>query len=302
MDYEIKSFRNAKVIFENDDKYFNLWQDVKNVLDEISDEDIIKSFENSYRKSKKSISDDLNKLIDKGLVNKGWSRQSPIFKDDTDYGNSNNKDNPWTLDFSKDEISIEVAFNHGSVVAWNLIKPVLAGELNHVGKAIQTSASIIITVNNDMKKIGNFDDAVASFEKYKQYLKPLNNILTVPMIIIGIKPPKTFFIDKRAKKVSYMNNLPYKAKDVRRGIKELLDEYKIAYKENSSIQREGERINTYLRSDEIKLCLLKDKINKRKKAILDKEGWNVVFTDDTFNKGEMDKLNIYLREIFKKNK
>lgn len=94
MDYEIESFRNAKVIFENDDKYFNLWQDVKNVLDEISDEDIIKSFKNSTRKSKKSISDDLNKLIDKGLMKKGWNRQSPIFKDHTDYGNSNNKDNP----------------------------------------------------------------------------------------------------------------------------------------------------------------------------------------------------------------
>lgn len=86
MDYEIESFRNAEVIFENDDKYFNLWQDVKNVLNEISDEDIIKSFKNSTRKSKKSISDDLNKLIDKGLVKKGWNRQSPIFKEHTDYG------------------------------------------------------------------------------------------------------------------------------------------------------------------------------------------------------------------------
>lgn len=296
MDYEIESFRNAEVIFENDDKYFNLWQDVKNVLNEISDEDIIKSFKNSTRKSKKSISDDLNKLIDKGLLKKGWNRQSPIFKEHTDYGNSNNKDNPWTLDFSKDEISIEVAFNHGSVVAWNLIKPVLASELNHVEKAIQTSAGIIITVNNDMKKMGNFSDAIASFEKFKQYLKPLNNILTVPMIIIGIKPPKTFFINKKTKTVLDINDFPYKAKDVRHNIEKLLDEYEIEYKKNTYIQREGERINAYLKSDEIKLWLLKDKINKRKKSILDNEGWTVISTSDTLKKGEMDKLNIYLRE------
>ena len=49
-------------------------------------------------------------------------------------------------------------------------------------------------------------------------------------------------------------------------------------------------------SDEIKLWLLKDKINKRKKSILDNEGWTVISTSDTLKKGEMDKLNIYLRE------
>ena len=172
----------------------------------------------------------------------------------------------------------------------------LASELNHVEKAIQTSAGIIITVNNDMKKMGNFDDAIASFEKFKQYLKPLNNILTVPMIIIGIKPPKTFFINKKTKTVLDINDFPYKAKDVRHNIEKLLDEYEIEYKKNTYIQREGERINAYLKSDEIKLWLLKDKINKRKKSILDNEGWTVISTSDTLKKGEMDKLNIYLRE------
>lgn len=65
---------------------------------------------------------------------------------------------------------------------------------------------------------------------------------------------------------------------------------------NTYIQREGEGINAYLKSDEIKLWLLKDKINKRKKSILDNEGWTVISTSDTLKKGEMDKLNIYLRE------
>lgn len=51
-----------------------------------------------------------------------------------------------------------------------------------------------------------------------------------------------------------------------------------------------------MKSDEIKLWLLKDKINKRKKSILDNEGWTVISTSDTLKKGEMDKLNIYLRE------
>lgn len=51
-----------------------------------------------------------------------------------------------------------------------------------------------------------------------------------------------------------------------------------------------------MKSNEIKLWLLKDKIDKQKKFILDNEGWTVISTLDTLKKGEMDKLNIYLRE------
>ena len=52
------------------------------------------------------------------------------------------------LDFAKNDISIEVGFNHGEAIAWNFIKPTLAGELNHVEKAIQTKICIIIIIRN----------------------------------------------------------------------------------------------------------------------------------------------------------
>ena len=75
-----------------------------------------------------------------------------------------------------------------------LIKPVLSSELNHVKKAIQTQAGIIICATDEMKKAGGFDPAVGSYEKYVEYLKPLNNFLTTPMVIIGLEPPDTFKI------------------------------------------------------------------------------------------------------------
>ena len=59
----------------------------------------------------------------------------------------------------KNEISVEVGFNHTGDVAHNLIKPVLASELNHVKKAITTKIAIIITATNDMKSAGGFDNA-----------------------------------------------------------------------------------------------------------------------------------------------
>ena len=46
-----------------------------------------------------------------------------------------------------------------------------------------------------MKKAGGFDGAIGTYEKYVEYLKPLNNILTTPLLIIGLKKPETFHIN-----------------------------------------------------------------------------------------------------------
>lgn len=189
MKYKKHSFRHAEEIFLVGDEFTYLWNEVKDVLDGITDEDIINEFNNETRQAK-SISEAINKLIDKRLCEKGWNPQSYIFAD-PEY--SDNK-GTWRLDFAKDNIAIEVAFNHGGNVSWNLIKPVLSSELNHVEKAIQTQAGIIIAATDEMKKAGGFDGAVGSYEKYVEYLKPLNNFLTTPMMIIGLEPPETFKI------------------------------------------------------------------------------------------------------------
>ncbi len=190
MEYIKHSFRHAEDIFKNDKDFTYLWDEIIEVLDNISDDDLIAEFNSETRKAK-SISEAINKLIAKRLREKGWNEQSRIFAD-PDY--SDNK-GTWRLDFAKDNIAIEVAFNHGGNVSWNLIKPVLSSELNHVKKAIQTQAGVVITATDSMKKAGGFDNAIGTYEKYVEYLKPLNNLLTTPMMIIGLEPPKKFTIE-----------------------------------------------------------------------------------------------------------
>lgn len=192
MRYRRYSFRHAEEIFLADESFTYLWEEVKDVLNNITDDDIINEF-NSERREAKSISEAINKLIDARLVEKGWHPQSYIFAD-PDYSDAKGT---WRLDFAKDNIAIEVAFNHGGNVSWNLIKPVLSSELNHVEKAIQTQAGIVITATDEMKKAGGYDNAIGTYEKYVEYLKPLNNLLTTPMMIIGLEPPETFVIRHR---------------------------------------------------------------------------------------------------------
>src|SRR5690606_26198723 len=112
----------------------------------------------------KSISKAINDLLKERFTERGWVSESGIFQDTQYTGDT------WRLDFAKQDISIEVAFNHSTVIAWNLIKPVLASELNHVQKAIQTKIGVIITATNDMKSLGGFDGAIGTYEKFLDYL------------------------------------------------------------------------------------------------------------------------------------
>ena len=74
-------------------------------------------------------------MIKERLCALGWQAESYIFAD-PDYTGSG----VWRLDFVKDnKFAVEVAFNHGGNVSWNLIKPVLSSELNHVAKEMRSN-------------------------------------------------------------------------------------------------------------------------------------------------------------------
>ncbi len=187
MEYTVYSHRHGLAVALSEEDNRRLWTEILESLDSISEEDIINSFQNTARKTK-SISDTINKLIDERMVAKNWHRQSEIFKD------SHYKSESYRLDFAKGNYSVEVAFNHSQVAPWNLIKPVLASELNHVEKEIQTDIGVIICATHDMQKAGGFDNAIGTAEKYLGLLKPMYNMLTTPTIIIALEKPKSFKI------------------------------------------------------------------------------------------------------------
>lgn len=188
MDFEIYSHRFAQSILEKEKEFIPLWHEIQHAIKTISDNMIIQRFESKHT-SQKSISRTLNELLKENFTTLGWCGESYIFQDPNFQGDT------WRLDFAKESISVEVGFNHGSVIAWNLLKPVIASELNHVKKDIQTKVGVVISATDGLKKKGGFDSAIGSFEKYIDYMLPLNNQLTVPILLIGLKAPKTFYIE-----------------------------------------------------------------------------------------------------------
>ena len=187
MDYVTESFRHGEVTLNNIPEYRKVWNELQDVIKSITDEEIIQCHVNHYGKQK-SISKAINHIIKDKLVRLDWKPESPIFQDDAYTGRY------WRLDFAKECISVEVAFNHSGVIPWNLVKPVLAGELNHVKKAIDTKVGVVICATNELKQRGGFDNAIGEYEKFLTHLNPLRDILTIPMVIVGLEPPKTFEI------------------------------------------------------------------------------------------------------------
>jgi len=188
LEYKLHSFRHAQIILENEKTYKKVWDELLKTIKSITDDEIISYYENNKRKAK-SISEAINNILKDKLVKLSWNEESYIFQDDEYSGNR------WRLDFAKESISVEVAFNHGEAIAWNLIKPVLASELNHVQKEIDTEIGVIICATKELKEKGGFDGAVGEYEKFLTYLDPLRDVLSVPIAIIGLEAPKTFEIE-----------------------------------------------------------------------------------------------------------
>lgn len=212
MFFEVHSHRNALVIAENEPGYIELWGSFKDSILSITENDVAEHFSENHEGKAKSVSKSINSLIRERLTANGWVSEPRIFGE-PGYSDSK-RDKKWRLDFAKSAgthehfeleqnleptpgISVEVAFNNDGSTAWNLIKPVLAGELNHVRKETQTGMGVIVTATEQLKREGGFDSTVGTFDDFNMHLRPLRNLLTIPMIIVGLQPFDSFEIDVR---------------------------------------------------------------------------------------------------------
>ena len=191
MDYKTHAHRFGLAIAA-EEEFRNEWDEITAVVKHITDKEIM-TMHRERCPTRKSISKAINHLIHEGMTSRGWVAESSIFND-PDYTQTR-----WRLDFAKQNISVEVAFNHGEAIAWNLLKPVLASELNHVAKDAQTGLGVVIMATEALKEAGGFDSAVGTYEKAIRYLKPLQNQLTCPMVLIGLEAPKSFIVQHEGK-------------------------------------------------------------------------------------------------------
>jgi len=191
MDFRVHGFRHGDYLAMNVEEYRPYWAEVTRAIWSVSEDDLTSHFAANGEGRKKSISDSLNKLLKEEFESLGWASESPIFAEE-EYSSGAGV---FRLDFARGPFSVEVAFNHANDAPWNLLKPTLASELNHVEKALQTEIGVIITATEDMRSSGGFDNAIGTYEKYIRLLRPMGMLLTAPLVIVGLEAPETFRVE-----------------------------------------------------------------------------------------------------------
>jgi hypothetical protein len=216
MDFKTHQYRKGLELLENSRELGPIWEDFKAAIQEITDEEIESHFLKNGEGSKKSISPTLNHLLKVHLKERGFKAESSIFaNDEFNYSIGTTKTGKvrktklgvWRLDFSKQVevsggqgkyigVAVEVSFNHGEAIAWNLIKPVIASELNWLEKEtdIGEGVGIIICATRELKVAGGFDPVVGDFDKILTYLDALRTQLSIPLVIVGLHAPESFHI------------------------------------------------------------------------------------------------------------
>tara|TARA_Y100001935_G_scaffold248362_1_gene245441 strand:- start:428 stop:1057 length:630 start_codon:yes stop_codon:yes gene_type:complete len=201
MKIRVEYHRGARSIV-NEPNLKQDYEEILSALDDILEDELLDYFLKQKQEEKsagkknyrKSISDALNFFIRENLENQGWQKEPKIFK------NPDYEAGAWRLDFAKNDICVEVAFNHREAVPHNMLKAVLSTEGNDMlEKEYISQIGVIITATKELKKTGNFDSAAGTFDDYVELLKPYSFFIRCPMIIIGLEGLETFYIDKNTK-------------------------------------------------------------------------------------------------------
>lgn len=195
MKYKIYSYKNGLEKTKLNHKFSNVFLEVCDFLDKIVDEEIIESY-NDFNNKSKSISNTLTKILDNKLIFNDWINNTPIYKrkyiaEELFTGNR------WTLDYTKEDVSLEISFGHEQGISWNIIKGYIANSESEYEKEININLSLIVCATNKLKKLGGFDNSIGTYEKYIEYFQAFNSIIDYPIVLIGLEGPKSFQIEHR---------------------------------------------------------------------------------------------------------
>jgi len=212
MDFELYSHRNAQEIAESVN-FRKDWEVFQEAIASVTDLDLKSAFkalgarrEGKRKEGQKSLSHAINEVLRKKLGALGWDLEPSLFSKE----NAGAGPGGWKLDFVKRlhgssarekscSYAVEVAFNHSEAAAWVLTKLALACERSSIPKDIDATVGILVVMQGDLKKAGNFDGACCTYDRYVHTIKVMNDLLRAPLLVVGLGPPKTFRLTGHAR-------------------------------------------------------------------------------------------------------
>ena len=170
--------RYADIILNSE---YTIKNEIDDVLDRLTFDNIeLKSREinqekiNAGKKVQKGKQPAINSLIKELFIEKGWEAEKKVFND---------SDNDLVIDFWKNKIGIDVAFNHRSFIGGDLLRLQAGAEI----KNMINIGIYVCGTKNFLKHISNDHSSIVSFERVKWYLENFYSVLTVPILLVGFE-------------------------------------------------------------------------------------------------------------------
>jgi restriction endonuclease BglII len=115
----------------------------------------------------------INALFRERFQGLSWEVEKNVFND---------RSNDLAIDFWKRDVGVDVAFNHRSFIGGDLLRLQAAAEVKQimkVGVYVCGTAEFVRAISRD-------GPSMVSFERTKWYLENFYQVLTVPILLVGL--------------------------------------------------------------------------------------------------------------------
>lgn len=179
MNHDTYPHRHADIILNSE---YELKQEILDVIQSIDTNEVQRRFdsENALRKQsdkkllkgKQSI---INLMCLEEFMKRGWETQKNVFNDPK---------NDLAIDYWKRKIGVDIAFNHRSFIGGDLLRFQAAAEAKNIIKL-----GVYACPMRKFAKWVSPNDAssMVTYERAKWYLESFYSVITVPILLIGIK-------------------------------------------------------------------------------------------------------------------
>lgn len=181
-------FRHAVPILER--SYAAIWAEFCDELRSISADDVsdfhrglVREAVLKKRRPQAGAQTAINRLVDARLSARSWRRQPPLYVGGDRRGHALAG---WKMDFKKDRVGVEIAFNHQEAIPWIFTRLNLAGESDEVLPESRIEVGIAVFAAQSLKRWGKMDAAVGTFDQARLWLEKMRPVMPVPIAVVGL--------------------------------------------------------------------------------------------------------------------
>lgn len=188
MKLELYDFRNAVAILER--SHPAIWQEFQDELGSISARDIaefhrglVRRAVDRKRRPQAGAQTAINQLIEAHLKAASWRAQPALYVGAEKRGSELAG---WKMDFKKDKVGIEIAFNHQEAIPWIFTRLDLAGESDEVLPDARIDVGVAAFAAKSLKAWGRMDATVGNFGQARLWLDKMKPVIPVPIVVVGL--------------------------------------------------------------------------------------------------------------------